>query len=178
MKNCLDSGVHFTHHAYKAPASIHLSVQAGRWHVSFNYDDGVAEPTDAQTTQWLREFSAPELAAMTVGLDRGVNIPLAGSGGQQFDFSDIQKKRVAKQVKFKKRWQRRQARRVKGSGRWKKAKQRVAKCQLYGADVRRDFCHQTSHALAADPRYKLYVVRIAQSQEHDGQRQREHRGTG
>ena len=145
------------HRAYKAPASIHLSVHAGRWHVSFNYDDGVVEPTDAETTEWLRSFSAPELTALTLGLDRGVNIPLAGSGGQQFDFSDVQKKRVAKQVKFKKRWQRRQARRVKGSGRWKKAKQRVATCQLYGADVRRDFCHQTSHALVADPRYKLFV---------------------
>ncbi len=145
------------HSAYKIPASIHMSVHAGRWHVSFNYDDGVVEPTDAETTEWLRGFSALELAAMTVGLDRGVNIPLAGSGGEKFDFSDVQKNRVAKQLKFKKRWQRRQARRIKGSGRWKKAKQRVAKCQLYGADVRRDFCHQTSHALVSDDRYKLFV---------------------
>ncbi|KAA0911348.1 RNA-guided endonuclease TnpB family protein [Pusillimonas sp. ANT_WB101] len=145
------------HCSYTSPSSIHLSVQAGRWHVSFNYDDGVAEPTDEETAAWLRGFNTPELTSMTLGLDRGVKTPLAGSNGQQFDFSDIQKKRVAKQIKFKKRWQRRQARRVKGSGRWKKAKQRVARYQRYGADVRRDFCHQTSHALVTDTDYKLFV---------------------
>ncbi|KAA0911302.1 RNA-guided endonuclease TnpB family protein [Pusillimonas sp. ANT_WB101] len=145
------------HRGYQPPSSIHLSVHARRWHVSFNYEDGVIAPTEEESAEWLRGFSAPELAAMTLGLDRGVNIPLAGSDGQQFDFSEVQKKRVAKQIKYKKRWQRRQARRVKGSGRWKKAKQRVARYQRYGADVRRDFCHQTSHALVTDTRYKLFV---------------------
>lgn len=145
------------HRAYQAPASIHLSVHAGRWHVSFNFDNGAVESTDAETTECLRRFSASELAGMTVGLDRGVAIPLAGSDGQQFDFRAIEKKRLAKQDKFKKRWQRRQARRLKGSGRYQKARQRVAKCQRYRADVCRDFCHQTSHVLVADTRYKLFV---------------------
>ncbi len=26
---------------YKLPASLHISIHAGRWHVSFNHDDGV-----------------------------------------------------------------------------------------------------------------------------------------
>ena len=146
------------HRSYQPPASIHLSIHAGRWHLSFNYDDGAIEPTAEETTEWLRSFSAPDLAAMTLGLDRGVQIPLAASNGQEFDFRAIEKKRLAKQEKFKKRWQRRQARRVKGSGRWKKAKQRVAQCQQYATDLRRDFCHQTSHTLVADPSYKLYVL--------------------
>ena len=144
--------------AFKPPASIHLSVQAGRWHLSFTYDDGVVEPpTEEETAQWLRSFNAPELEAMALGLDRGVNLPLASSDGQQFEFRAIEKKRLKKQEKFKKRWQRRLARRVKGSGRREKAKRRVAQCQRYGADVRRDFCHQTSHALVVDAGYKLFV---------------------
>ncbi|MDD2610101.1 MAG: transposase [Giesbergeria sp.] len=156
-KHPLDCLAFTAHRDYALPASIHLSIHAGRWHVSFNYDDGIAEPSVEEITQWLRSFSTAELSSVTLGLDRGVKIPLAASNGQQFDFRAIEKKRLTQQEKRKKRWQRRQARRVKGSGRWKKAKQRVAQCQQYATDLRRDFCHQTSHALVADPAYKLYV---------------------
>ena len=89
------------HKAYQPPASLHLSIHAGQWHVSFNGDDGLMEPSDQETTAWLRQFDAPELRAMTLGLDRGVALPLAGSDGQQFDFSPIQVKRLAAQEKHK-----------------------------------------------------------------------------
>jgi putative transposase len=103
------------------------------------------------------QFDEPELRKMAVGLDRGVNLPLAGSDYQQFDFSRVQAKRLLKMERHKKRWQRRQARRIQGSARWAKAKRRVAHYQRYGADVRREVAHQASHALASDPRYKLFV---------------------
>ena len=145
------------HKDYKPPASLHISIHAGQWHVSFNCDDGLIEPSEKETTAWLMQFDAPELRAMTVGLDRGVALPLAGSDGQQFDFLPVQVKRLAKQEKHKKRWQKRQARRTKGSGNWVRAKRKVARYQRYGADVRRELAHQTSHVLAADSRYKLFV---------------------
>jgi putative transposase len=145
------------HKAYKIPASLHISIHAGHWHVSFNYDDGVPEPTDKDTTDWLMQFDEAELRKMTVGLDRGVNLPLAGSDCQRFGFSDVQDKRLLRQERHKKRWQRRQARRTKGSAGWVKAMRKVARYQQYGADVRRDVAHKTSHALAVDVRYKLYV---------------------
>lgn len=145
------------HKDYKVPASLHISIHAGRWHVSFNYDDNVIEPTDKETTAWLAQFGEQELRAMTVGLDRGVALPLAGSDKQQFDFSEVQEKRLADQDRQKKRWQKRQARRTKGSARWVKAKRKVGRYQRYGADVRRDVAHKTSHTLVVDSRYKLYV---------------------
>jgi putative transposase len=145
------------HKAYKPPASLHISIHAGQWHVSFNYDDCVPEPADKDTTAWLAQFGASELREMTVGLDRGVALPLAGSDGQQFKFSEVQSKRLTEQGKHKKRWQKRQARRTKGSRNWVKAKRKVAHYQRYGADVRRDVAHKTSHTLATDPRYKLFV---------------------
>jgi len=145
------------HKDYKPPASVHISIHAGHWHVSFNYDDNTIEPSDKDTTAWLTQFDAAELREMTVGLDRGVSVPLAGSSGQQFDFSPVQDKRLAAQEKHKKRWQKRQARRTKGSNNWVKAKRKVARYQRYGADVRRDVAHKTSHTLAVDPRYKLFV---------------------
>lgn len=145
------------HKDYKPPASLHISIHAGQWHVSFNCDDGLIEPSEKETTAWLMQFDAPALRAMTAGLDRGVALPLAGSDGQQFDFLPVQVKRLAKQEKHKKRWQKRQARRTKGSGNWVRAKRKVARYQRYGADVRRQLAHQTSHVLAADSRYKLFV---------------------
>lgn len=145
------------HKDYKPPASLHISIHAGQWHVSFNCDDGLIEPSEKETTAWLMQFDAPELRAMTVGIDRGVALPLAGSDGQQWDFTPVQHKRLAAQEKHKKRWQRRQARRTKGSGNWVKAKRKVARYQRYGGDVRRELAHQTSHTLAVDERYKLFV---------------------
>ena len=145
------------HKDYKPPASLHISIHAGQWHVSFNCDDGLIEPSEKETTAWLMQFDAPELRAMAVGLDRGVALPLAGSDGQQFDFLPVQVKRLAKQEKHKKRWQKRQARRTKGSGNWVRAKRKVARYQRYGADVRWELAHQTSHTLATDSRYKLFV---------------------
>jgi len=145
------------HKDYQPPASLHISIHSGRWHISFNYDDGGIEPTEKETTDWLMQFDETELRKMTVGLDRGVSLPLAGSNGQQFDFSDKQKQRLAVQERYKKRWQRRQARRTKGSAGWHKAKRKVARYQRYGTDVRRDVAHKASCTLANDPRYKLFV---------------------
>ena len=145
------------HRTFRPPQSIHISIHAGRWHVSFNYDDEMIEPSEADTIAWLRQHDESELASMTFGLDRGVVVPLVASDGKQFAFGDIQLQRLAKQERHKKRWQRKQARRVKGSGRWLKAKHKVARHQLYGADVRKDFAHKTSHALVSDPHYKLFV---------------------
>jgi putative transposase len=145
------------HKEYKPPASIHISIHAGQWHVSFNYDDGAVEPSERDTREWLQQFDQQELRAMTVGLDRGVALPLAGSDGQNFEFSGVQVKRLEDREKHKKRWQKRQARRVKGSNNWIKAKRKVARYQRYGADVRRDVAHKSSHTLATDDRYKLFV---------------------
>jgi len=145
------------HKDYEPPVSLHISIHAGHWHVSFNYDDNTVEPTDKDTTAWLTQFNAVELREMTIGLDRGVALPLAGSNGQQFDFTKVQDMRLAAQEKHKKRWQKRQARRTKGSKNWIKAKRKVARYQRYGADVRRDVAHKTSYTLAVDPRYKLFV---------------------
>lgn len=132
------------HQAYRLPASLHISIHVGQWHVAFNSDDGLMEPSDKVTTDWLRQFGAAGLRAMTLGLDRGVALPLAGSDGQQFDFLPVQVQRLAAQEKHKKRWQRRPARRTKDSRNWVKARRKVARYQRYGGNVRRELAHQTS----------------------------------
>jgi putative transposase len=146
------------HREYKLPASLHISINAGRWHVSFNYDNDIPEPSDKETLEWLMQFGETELRQTTLGLDRGVNLPVAGSDYQQFGFSDVQKERLLKQEKHKKKWQRKLAKRVKGSSGWIKAKRKVARNQRYGADMRRDVAHKISYTLANDPQYKLFVL--------------------
>lgn len=82
---------------------MHISIHTGQWHVSFNCDDGLIEPSEKETTAWLMQFDASELRAMTMGLDRGVALPLVGSDGQHFCLSSAQIKRLAAQEKHKKR---------------------------------------------------------------------------
>ena len=145
------------HREHGEPSSIHISVDAGRWFLSFNYDNAEPEYADADIAAWLAQFDRAELAERTVGVDRGVAIPIACSNGHDFDFEPVQKKRLAKRQKQRVRWQRRIARRIKGSKRRELAKQRAARQQRYGKDVRRDFAHKASHALANDPRVSLIV---------------------
>jgi putative transposase len=145
------------HKPYKIPNSIHLSIHAGCWFLSFNYDDKIPEPTQQEVVDYLMQFSQQELDSMTVGLDRGVNIPLADSAGNQFGFSHIQLKRLAKAEKYKKRWQRKQARRTKGSIGYCKSKQRIAKIQQYVANIRGDVAHKISYTLATNPQLNMFV---------------------
>ena len=145
------------HRLFEAPASIHISVHAGQWFVSFNYDTVTPEPKDEDTAAWLQGFDQDELRGRTLGLDRGVAIPLAGSDGRDFDFLDVHQKRLTKCDRYTKRWQRIAARRARGGRNRNKAHARVAHYRQAQANIRREFAHQASHALAADPRYLLYV---------------------
>lgn len=153
----LDFKAHNSVKDLKPPASIHISIHAGRWHISFNSDDGTIEPSEAETVAYLMQHSETELLTQTIGLDRGVNIPLATSDGRAFGFTGTQLKRIKAQDKHKKHWQKRLARCTKGSNRREKAKRRVAVHTRYAVEVRRDVAHKTSHALASDDRYKLFV---------------------
>lgn len=145
------------------PASIHVSHNAGRWHVSFSNEaaKSAVVPSEQDTLDHLRTFSAQDLAARTVGLDRGVAVPLMDSSGTAFELLDIHTARLAKKELQRKRWQRRAARRVKGSNNRRKAHQRAARAARYAADVRTDFAHQSSRALV-DSKNLLFVFEALQ----------------
>ncbi|MCK9172461.1 MAG: transposase [Desulfuromonas thiophila] len=131
----------------EAPASISISVDAGRWFVSFATDDGVPDISDAELAADLKQLSEGDLLQQTVGVDRGVAIPAASSNGIGFALFAHEQKKLERAERHKKRWQRIAARRVKGSKRQKKALRRAARLQRYQADVRKDFAHKTSRAL-------------------------------
>ena len=145
------------HRKHGLPKSITVSVDAVHWHVSFNVDDGVAEHDERDVAAWLAQFSLSELRERSVGLDRGVAIPLCASNGELFKLQPIQQARIAKKQRAKVRWQRTLARRVKGSSNSGKAKRKIAACARYEKQVRHDSAHQTSHSIVADPKISLIV---------------------
>ena len=155
-----------SHRPHHIPASIHISIHAGKWFLSFSAkDDTVTAPDNGRdrealteaVAQELRQLPAETLTARTCGADRGVAKPLVASDGQVYDLLPVQKERIEKGRGQKKTWQRRAARRKKGSKNQKKAYRKAARCQQYEANVRKEYAHQTSHALAADERYTLYA---------------------
>ena len=158
------------HRAWEVPNQIVISVEPdGRWFVSFSYEGlAIEHPKVGQTPAVEPEIerTAEELLYEVQGLpdlelkvwagDRGVAVPLMGSDGKAWDFSDIQKARMEKAEVRKRRYQRRMARasKVKGadgktrvSKGYLKLKKRVGRQVAYCANVREDFAHQTSHAL-------------------------------
>lgn len=152
------------HRQHELPASIHITVRAGKWFLSFSAKDdtesGFDRDRDASieaVAQELRQLTSDDLTARTCGADRGVAKPLATSDGQVYDLLPVQKERIEKEREQKKKWQRRAARRKKGSKNQKKAYQKAARYQQYEENVRKEYAHQTSHALVGDDRYALYA---------------------
>jgi putative transposase len=152
------------HRPHGVPSSIHIAVEGGHWWLSFAAEDAAVtmpqKTFDAATEQIaedLRHLAPDQLAARTLGGDRGVAKPMTTSDGQVFDLLPVQKKRIKKTRRQRKRWQRWASRRKKGSRNQKKAYRKVAKYQQYETNVRQDYAHQTSHHLAADDAYDLYV---------------------
>jgi putative transposase len=140
------------------PASIHISVQNGKWFLSFNAEDERLEEFKEKTIiEKLLKKTNTELWNVTLGGDRGVAKPLMTSDGEVYALTDIQKKRIAEERKRKVHWQRKAAKRKKGSRNRQKAYQKVARYQRYEANVRQDFAHQTSHRLVHYTNAELIV---------------------
>ncbi|MBN2428341.1 MAG: transposase [Deltaproteobacteria bacterium] len=140
------------------PGMIAICVDAGRWFVSFNVDNELPEPNEAAIAARLMKMNEPELLRQTVGIDRGVVIPAMASTGQAFDFSGIQRQRLQRAERYRKRFQRIAARREKGSKRRRKALDKAARCQRFQRNVRTDFAHKTSRTLVDLPGAQLFAV--------------------
>lgn len=146
------------HRAFTRPKMLSISVEPdGRWFVSFCFEASTAAPAAGEEPVILRtpeelayEFGLrDDLEAITVGIDRGVALPVATCDGHGFRVAEVNAKRIAKKDARVKRFQRRFARQQKGSRNREKTKRRIARLKGYGARVRQDFAHKTSHALVA-----------------------------
>ena len=142
------------HRSHGVPNSIYIRKEAGGYSVSFCFDDGQDETpiSDKEHLSYLQGADRAWLDEHVVGVDRGVAIPVhGGSEKLTFDFSDGQKKNKARHERYVKRYQRRLARQNKGSKRRNTTKLKIAKRHKKVANIREDFCHQTSHQLVNSP---------------------------
>jgi putative transposase len=136
------------HREFQIPASITIAKANGQYFVSFNYEDPrLNEKTQEELIKDIVKKPQDELFKQTVGLDRGVVIPVQASTGQLFDFTTEQKATLERKHKKIKKWQRRLARQKLGSNRRNKVKYNLAKAHRKIADIRRDFAHQTTRTL-------------------------------
>ncbi len=103
-------------------------------------------------------FSEEELRSQTLGFDRGVTIPVMASSGRRIDFSPIQKIRMEKKERAKKRWQRKLSRQVKGSDNRRKSRKRLARTFEYAKKVLKDVIHKATRDLVSEPDRSLFVV--------------------
>jgi putative transposase len=138
------------HRLFELPNSIYIKKERGLYFVSFCYEDNVDDsllPTEQEHFSYLKDANINYLNDHVIGIDRGVIIPVQ-AGSQSFNFTAAQIKNKAKAERYIKRMQRRLAKQnIKSSHRRDKTKHRIAKYHAKAANIRRDFCHQTSRAL-------------------------------
>jgi putative transposase len=113
------------------PKNATVSHHAGHWYVSIQTEYEIAEPTHQSATS-------------IIGIDRGVNVLAALSDGTLIQplnaFERVDRKLA--------RLQRQLARKVKFSENWKKCKARIARLHGKTADMRKDYLHKISTAIA------------------------------
>lgn len=141
------------HRPFELPKSIYIRRQCGRYFVSFCYEDGVDEsdlPAPAEHLAALRHCSEAELTQRVVGIDRGVARPVQ-AGDNVYRLTDRQAKHKRTHEQYVKRLQRKVSRQQKGSNRYRRTRQRLARRHGKIANIRHDFCHQSSRKLVNSP---------------------------
>lgn len=113
-----------------APKNVTVSLHCGHWSVSIQTEQEVPQPAHP--------------SAGSIGIDRGVNTLAALSDGtliQPLNAFGRAKRKLA-------RLQRQLARKVKFSENWKKAKQKISRLHTKIANMRNDYLHKLTTALA------------------------------
>lgn len=150
---------------YTIPSMITLRrTGSGKWWLSFNFENAVplVLRSTAELAYEFNTLSDESLAAMTLALDRNTKDNcLADSAGASYDIKPRERERLERKAFGCTRYQRALKRQVKGSANREKTKRKIARSHEYGADVRKNFAHQTSHTLA-ESTYGVFVFEALQ----------------
>lgn len=140
------------HRSFQLPKSVRVKKKAGKWYVSFCYDDELHEAdclSERVAIERFKAMTAEDLDQRVEGVDRGVAVA-CHTDRRLFDLSSEAKTKRIKTERYLKQQQRRLARQQKGSKQREKTKSKVARAHGKLFNVRDNFCHQTSHALTKD----------------------------
>ena len=147
------------HRPFKEPNSVRLKKRNGKYSVSFCYDDGLDESelmTQEEHLKYLKKSSRKELETQTIGIDRGIKIPVQ-AGEDVFDFSKEQKRKKQAKEKYLKRCQKALSRKKQGSNRRKIQKYKLSNAYEKIANIRKDFCHKTSRLIVDKKETKIII---------------------
>lgn len=147
------------HKNFKNPNSLYIKKKNGKYWISFCYGEATQNnhAFNKENLAYLNQCDQTWLEAYTVGIDRGVARPVQAND-DIYDFTANQKRNKEKQAKYLKRLQHKLARGQKGSARYKRTKQRIARKHENIANIRKDFCHKTSHQIVTDKQNKIIVL--------------------
>ena len=121
--------------------SATVSEKAGRWFVSLQFEEEIADPTPAQ--------------GEPVGVDLGIEAMATCSDGREFENPNALRKAQRKL----KRLQRELARRQKGGKNREKTRQKIARLHYRVGNIRKDALHQaTSSIVEAKPKPSAIVL--------------------
>lgn len=140
------------------PNSITISRdKCFRWWVSFAFDDGVAAQSDKEVLAQLETRSDDEIAAQTVGFDRGVRRQIVGSNGSAFGYSEAKAKRFQHFQRRQRALQKKLSRQTKGSKRRERTRLKLARVGARTANLRTDHAHHASRQIVDNPAAQVIV---------------------
>jgi putative transposase len=147
------------HANFQLPKSIYIRRKNDKFWVSFCYGETELSSLafNKENLKYLNTISETYLNVHVVGIDRGVAIPVQ-CGNDSFDFTSEQKSKKIKHARYIKRLQRQLSKKQKGSFRHKRCKQRLARRHEQVANIRKDFCHQTSFKIITNKQNKIIDV--------------------
>lgn len=123
-----------------------------RWWVSFCFDDGIEAVSGSEILTELNALTNEDIAAVTVGHDRGIVQQVTGSDGRAYGLS---KEKQARFVKYQRRIKvlskKLSRQKDKKSRRRAKTRIKLAKAHAHVADLRSDHAHQVSHRIVSSP---------------------------
>lgn len=141
--------VNFHKKNFSLPKSIRFQHECGKYFISFCYEDGIDKENLWELEQYLdhfKMFSEEELNKITIGVDRGIKVPVQAENFS-YDLSHDEKKSKKSKEKYLKRIQRKLSKQKKGSKRREKTKRKLGQVYRHIKNIRKNFCHQTSNKL-------------------------------
>ena len=131
------------------PNSVTISKdRCGRWWLSFTFDDGREKQSEGSILARLETKTDAELAALTVGFDRGITQQVTGSDGSVHGYDAQKKARFAKYLRRQRALQKKLSRQTdKSSRRRGRTRVKLAKVSAQITSLRTDHAHQVSHRI-------------------------------
>ena len=150
------------HRTYKTPNAIYIRKKHTKYGVSFCYEDHTESKEHLSDKTQLKEFrkkGKTYLEMHTIGIDRGVVRPVQSSYSDTFfDFSKGEKKNKDQLELQVRRFQKKLSRQKKGSNRRHRTKIRLSDRHGRMANIRENFCHQTSRKIVDREETQVIVL--------------------